>query len=248
VIDAVVNQLFQARVVSFPPGLTGTVAVRIVNSADATVYGRSTSGVTEDPDEPGAYLATLTAPNVDGLYRIIWDYGTDADASEDIDVVALAYSPSVSDVAALVPSRPKTAFGRIETFTQDTQPTANQVTAVVDRATRRVHMRLGTAIPASLVEDVRNVIALRAAMLVELTYFGDQIKADRTPYTELKALHDEAFAELIFAWKNLGPDAEPGTVDDVGSAGMPSYDFPIFSPAPHACGSEIPNDPWGLDW
>lgn len=252
-IDAVAGQPFVARVTAFPTGLQGTVAYRIIAADETVVVARTTTGVTEDADEPGDYTVTAALAEP-GDYRIVWDFGSDVTAQEDIQVLALDYSPSVDQVGALLRTRTteRGSSGEAGTFTENTRPTHDEVVDLIDLATRDVQIKLGTTIPAALVQDARQTIALRAAMLVELSFYGDQISVSRSPYTELKALYKEALDALVSAKKDLGADQQPGTPDDLSDAGLPSWSFPSLSADPHVPGSELPvtTDPataW-MDW
>jgi hypothetical protein len=129
--------------------------------------------------------------------------------------------PTVAEVAALVPSRAKGQYGRLTTFDETTQPTADQVQTVIDRCYSKIFGKVGTP-PDALVEDAKEIVTLRAAMLVELTFFGDQIRADRSPYQELKDLYEEAVTDFFADRAKLGGDEEPGTPDDQ----QPLYSFP----------------------
>jgi hypothetical protein len=131
------------------------------------------------------------------------------------------YAPTLDEVASLVPSRAKGQYGRATTFDETTQPTSDQVQTIIDRSAAKVFSKVGDP-PAALLEDAKEIVALRAAMLIELTFFGDQIRADRSPYGELKALYEEAVKDYLADRAQLGGDEEPGTADDQA----PLFSFP----------------------
>lgn len=60
----------------FATGLAGTVGVRIIDNAAATVTARTTSGVSEYPAGSGIYQVTLTAPSSAGQFTVVWDDGS----------------------------------------------------------------------------------------------------------------------------------------------------------------------------
>lgn len=153
------------------------------------------------------------------------------------------YTPTLADIAAIIPSRAKGDFARLATFDSTTQPTGEQVQAIIDAEALALRGKIGEP-AAALIDQAKRVLAYRVAAIVELTYFADQIRADRSPYNELKALYQEALADYITARANLGVDDTPGTADDQ----VPAYSFPPLGPLPHAPGSEIPCDAFGLDW
>jgi len=133
----------------------------------------------------------------------------------------VSYAPTIAEVAATVPSRPKGQYGRVTTFDETTQPTGDQVQAIIDGCAAKLEGKFG-APPDALVASAKEVVKLRAAMLVELSFFGDQIRADRSPYGELKTLYEEAVADYMADRSLLGGDETPGTADDQ----QPLYSFP----------------------
>lgn len=171
-------------------------------------------------------ITTEKATLPSGWYQLVFfDEQGNQQPTEAIfhNAVRTNYTPGLGDVGALIHSR--TVDGNsneLGTFTAATTPTADQVARLINKATGHVTDRIGSSIPPSLWTSAAEVIAIRAAMLVELSYFANQISADRSPYGELKKLYDEGLAALVAAWKALGPDGEPGTADDVGQGGLPA--------------------------
>ncbi len=132
------------------------------------------------------------------------------------------YAPTLDDVAALVPSRPKNQYGRLSTFDETTQPTGDQVQSIIDRCARKLWAKFGEPVDA-LIDDAKECIALRAAMFIELSYFGDQLKVDRSPFVQLQALYTQAVADYMVDRSMLGADEIPGTADDQ----LPYWSFPV---------------------
>lgn len=81
-------------------GLTGTVAVRIVDALDdSIVLPRQTTGIAEAVAGSGVYEAQLVSPTTPGEYLIVWDDGgtSPADfASEPLTVGGVAPAPTVT--------------------------------------------------------------------------------------------------------------------------------------------------------
>ncbi len=109
--------------------------------------------------------------------------------------------PDVDDVAPLLPTRLKSRYGGAsrDTFDETTRPTGEQVTGLLLIALSRVKSRVGGELepddhPAATFE-----VTLFAAMLVELTYFPEQVREGNSPYPELKALYDDGMAALLAA-------------------------------------------------
>lgn len=199
--------------------------------------------VDPDPRHPAARdftteKATLSA----GWYRLTFvDATGDTQPADPLYHAARGpFLPSVADVGTHVRTRTRTISSGVElgTFTTDTRPTDDQVRRLIADADSKVAARFGSNLPEPLRAKVRVVNSLRAAMYVELGFFGDQIQAGRSPYNELKTLHDEEFKELVSDWKELGADGQPGSGDDLSDAGGVAIAYPAEL-APHAPGSEL---------
>jgi hypothetical protein len=81
--------------------------------------------------------------------------------------------------------RPTVADGNeIGTFNDDTRPTSAQAANIIETACGEVQTAMGISPPAYLAEAARSLSALRAAMLIELSYFPEQIRSDRSAYPE----------------------------------------------------------------
>lgn len=138
------------------------------------------------------------------------------------------YTPTVASVAAYLRARTKTRGGaEAGTFnlstvadTDKTRPTAEQVTEHIDDVIGEISGVIGIDVPEEQREPARRVAALGTAMLVELTYWPEQINSGRSPYPQLKALYDERWENLLTAL-GISTDAGGGAVP-VG-AGYPSY-------------------------
>lgn len=254
-MNAVASTEFETRVQGFPTGLAGTVGVQIRDNAGGTTVARTTAGVLEDPAGSGSYVATLVAPADAGDYTILWDTGVISPstvATDPLTVTAAApapplgssvtYLPATTDVAALLWNRTRDSNGNYPgDFTALTQPTDDDVNAVIVKAAGHVAQKIGDTVPAKLEQAAAETVALRAAMLVELSFFGDQISVSRGPYQELAKLYEAALQDLYDAKRMLGPDLEAGTADDTSVAGLPVYSFPSLVPPPYPVpGAELP--------
>lgn len=130
------------------------------------------------------------------------------------------WAPTVDDVAALVRVRTKPADGQVPlgTFNTSTRPTEFQVETLITQAVGYVQSIIGTDLDEDLYDRAGNVAALYAAMLVELSYYPEQISTDRSPYEKLKELFDGAMSGLLGA--TLGNSPRKGI-----------YSVPMRSPA-----------------
>jgi hypothetical protein len=210
---------FEGLLESAPTGLVGTLATRIDTAAGVLSLARSTAGITEPVS--GNYLVKRLAPAVQGNYLLVWDRDPDglevapADlAVEQLQVTrvlpfesVVAFLPEPSDVASFLRARTYNDESQQEgEFSEDTRPTEAQVATLINASANEVAARLGQEVEdETLRAYARNVVALRTAMTVELSYFPEQNDEDRsTIYKELKALYEEGLAFLI----NALPDTE----------------------------------------
>lgn len=139
------------------------------------------------------------------------------------------YTPTVDSLGALLRARTKTKGGaEAGTFnpeasvgtSEETRPTAEGVEEQIATALGDISGIIGVDLEAKYVEPARRVAALRAALLIELSYWPEQVNSDRSPYDQLKVLYDEAWANLLASMGiSLDDDGGPATVD----AGYPSY-------------------------
>lgn len=116
------------------------------------------------------------------------------------------WTPVVADVAALLIARTKPTDAQTPagTFNTNTRPTAAQVEELIDKAVAEVESRTGT-VPTAYEPQAINTAAIYAAMLVELSYFPEQIESDQSPYDRLKELFDAALAGLLTAIRGNSP-------------------------------------------
>lgn len=191
--------------------------------------------VDPDPENPITRNFTSDAATLqNGWYQLVWQ-NSELDQSKTPPVqnvqTVRAYRPLVSDVAAWLRTRTVDSSGReVGTFTADTRPTYEEADRVIDLAVDKLEAKFGPNVAAELVGSAKNVVALRAAMLIELSFFADQIRADRSPYNELKALYEEALTDWLAERLQLGADQTPDTADDTSASGLPVSFFPPLCP------------------
>lgn len=152
------------------------------------------------------------------------------------------YTPDVAAVAAYLRARTKTVGGQeAGTFNlasavgtkDETRPSAEQVATTVQDYIGGLSPIIGDTIDIRYQPLARRVAALGAALLVELTYFPEQVATGRSPYAQLKELYDELIANLFSA---LGIATGEDDVVIPEDAGYPSYGgFPTT-----AIGMEMP--------
>jgi hypothetical protein len=140
------------------------------------------------------------------------------------------YTPSLEDVAAIIPTRTADDVGDLkETFDDETAPTAAQVTRLINGAVRKLAPKLGENLPAGsdeLIPAAKNLAALLSAMSVELTYFPRQVGSGESPYRQLKEKYDEDLKDLMLEIEQAGGSTDEETGESVGETMSPSYGFP----------------------
>lgn len=127
-------------------------------------------------------------------------------STPDETVVWLA---TPDDVAALLRARTKDANGvELGAWSDVTRPTLDDVQSLLDLAAGQI---TGPTGPGDTCAPLcRAAIAYQAACLVELSYFPEQVRSDRSPYGELKDLLDQAVTSLSACVTSGGADGQGG--------------------------------------
>jgi hypothetical protein len=194
-------------------------------------------------DPPELSFTTDDAPLTPAWYRVVFvdSLGGTQDTTPSYFKGGPAYRPSTRDVALHIKNRTIDASGNyVGDFTEDTVAvTGEEVAELILKAEEFVLRALDqdpdVAIPDESLTGVRSLIALFAAMLVELTKFSEQVARDASPYDKLKDLFDE---QLEVVQVDLGVTPTAGTISGAsmtawylvyqGQHGTPQYDFPVI--------------------
>jgi hypothetical protein len=132
--------------------------------------------------------------------------------------------PSVGAVGALLRARTRDSQGNeVGTFTADTRPTEEQVLGLITSAAGDLSSAAGADLPEAVWHSAFTAAAYKTAMLVELSYFPEQVANGRSPYEQMESLHKEALKNLKAAVEYSGGDV-PGGAPGVPEA--PIYSFP----------------------
>lgn len=122
------------------------------------------------------------------------------------------YTPTVEDIGELLRARTKDANGNeVGTFTEDTRPTDDAVEAIIEQAVSAVAASANGDVPTRLEPLAQHCAALRAAMIVELTYWPEQTTREVSAYAQYQALYDSSIQTLRTALsdsadsRGLGP-------------------------------------------
>lgn len=134
---------------------------------------------------------------------------------------------SVAAVGSVLRARTRDTQGNeVGTFTADTRPTADQVTLLLNTAVGDLAAAVGTDLPEKLWPQAAVVAAYKGAMLVELSYFPEQVATGRSPYEQIRELYLEALRSLTASIDDAGghvPGGAPGVPEE------PVYAFPLAS-------------------
>jgi hypothetical protein len=148
--------------------------------------------------------------------------------------------PSVADVGALLRARTKDINGEeVGTFNDDTRPTPSQVITLIGEAVADIEGRLGPTPPAEVTDAARSTAAMLTACLIELSYFPEQVRSDRSAFQEYWELEQSKITALQEAARGLEPG---GNVVSSTRLEVPWVDYipPIAMPAAVAGGAERP--------
>lgn len=198
---------FETSASGFASGLVGTIGVRVMDGTGGTTITRRTTNVVESPANSGIYTAVLTAPALEGQYLIVWDTGgaTPEFASEELLVTYSVPDPApsflecpVEDVASLLRARTKDDSGNeVGDFNANTRPTSDEVEDLIAQSAAMVAAVANGDVPSRLVPFAQHVVALRTAMMVELTYWPEQVQRENSPYGHIR----EMFTDALEAFK-----------------------------------------------
>lgn len=115
-------------------------------------------------------------------------------------------TPSVADVAALLRARTKDVNGsEVGTFNDDTRPTSSQVITLIGEAVGDIQARMGTSPPPELAGAGKSAAAMLTACLVELSYFPEQVRSDRSAFEQYWTLLQNKITALQDAARGLEP-------------------------------------------
>jgi hypothetical protein len=128
----------------------------------------------------------------------------------------------------LLRSRTKDDAGReLGAWTDATRPTLVDVEQLIALAAGQTTDADGPA-STSCSSLCRNVIALHAACLVELSYFPEQVRSERSPYSELRELLVDARAAFDTCRAAGSPD-DPGAGAGYGYHSLPTTPLTTYN-------------------
>lgn len=144
--------------------------------------------------------------------------------------------PELEDVGALLRARTQDSHDdEIGTFNDETRPTDEEAQRIIEQAGSIVYSRIGSVeeevLTCSGAEDIRTqakyMVSLLAAMLIELSYFPEQVKSDRSAYEHYRELWNEQMTSLTDAAAECRSGEITPDVPGEGGVGNPSWAFPV---------------------
>lgn len=117
------------------------------------------------------------------------------------------WAPSVQDVANILRARTVNANGlETGTFSASTRPSDSEVEGIIGNAYNDVLDAIGqtSVVPANLANSVTSLIAIGAAMMVEISYYPEQVGTGRSPYAALSKQYDDKLCRLQNAIVSVG--------------------------------------------
>ena len=104
-----------------------------------------------------------------------------------------AYRPTVAEIAAILRARTKDTSGNeVGTFTDDTRPTNTEIESLITNSIYHVEAQAGGMVCSAdkLTDGAKVLTVLWTAMLVETSYFPEQVRADKSAWPEYKQMYD----------------------------------------------------------
>lgn len=149
-----------------------------------------------------------------------------------VDPLTVPWRPTVDDVAALIRARTKDASGNeIGTFTDQTRPTDVEVEMLITNGCAKIASLVGWEFPADANAEAQHLAAIVAACEVELSYFPEQIRTDRSAYANLWAIFQDdrqAFIDYVAAITPAGTSSiasKIGTLDVASGTVVWAYQY-----------------------
>lgn len=190
-----------------------------------------------DPSNPKPRsFSTDNATLEEGWYVFTWldavgQISQPLEPMHNIALPTVSYLPTIREAADYVRARTKDNLGNERgTFTDATRPTAVAVASIINKAASDFTTKFDYDIPTEMYQQARDLIALGAALRIEISYFPEQVGTDRTAYAELKALYDDMFARFEAGLAREQAEEETG---DESVSGRAAFSFPVVEPLLH---------------
>lgn len=188
-----------------------------------------------DPSDPmSRSFTTDNATLENGWYRISFENLTGDILYTDpvYNAPTEAELPTVRQIAALLPTRTQSSDGTYQgTFNEKTIPTGEQVEVIIRLAALDVNAILSQNPNATteVTGTTESMIAMRSAMLVELTFFPEQVTTNRSAYQHYKDLYD-AWTSMVIPGGEGGSSGDGMTGIISTQSNSPEFSFPHKTP------------------
>jgi len=134
------------------------------------------------------------------------------------DPLTVPWRPTVDDVAALVRARTKDAsMNEVGTFTSATRPTDAEVEQLITNGCAKVAALVGWDFPADAYAEATHLASIVAACEVELSYWPEQVRADRSAFAQLWQLWTEDRDAFVSYVSQITPPGEGGVAAKIGT-------------------------------
>jgi len=129
-------------------------------------------------------------------------------------------------VAALLRARTKDSTGtEVGHWTDDTRPTLAQVEEQLDMARTLIELDVGTTIPDACAKGLEAVVAFHAALLIEKSYWPEQVQSERSAYQQLNDEYQQYRLALVSCVQGNQPGGAGGVYDLDVSGGQCAWPF-----------------------
>jgi hypothetical protein len=182
-----------------------------------------------DPSDPmPRSFTTVNATLDNGWYKVSFAdaYNNVIEMVPTFNGEPIEWIPTLPDVAGVILIRTRDENGTFaRTFNDNTIPTDEDVRRLIEDAVNDIRPMIGSDIPEDLIQEAQHVTAIRTAMYIELTYFGNEVAQNRSVYPQLKVLFDEKIKNLQAAI--IAEESGASSLDEVtGAGGYPAYSYP----------------------
>lgn len=132
------------------------------------------------------------------------------------------WTPEIADVAVHLLARTRIANGSLaKTFTPETTPNDTDVLGIIQQQTRLMRPRLGQVAPDQA-DMATALAALKCALVVERSYFIEQIGTDMSPYKDLMGEYMQGLKDWDLSARGEEPNGVKVTSLRIGTE-YPSY-------------------------
>lgn len=215
--------------------LSTSVVATVVDGVYSFDYYLSTGTDGDDAlVPPGTYWLNVEGANNDGTNvstTVFFIVNANAAVSPEADMAGGSLAArTMVEVGRILRSRTKNAAGRtIGRFTPDTVPNELEVREQVTISHNYVSMYTGydfsdtSIFTDEILSIIVSVTALKTACLIELGYFPEQVRTDKSAYKEYNEMFKDLLEQLVDA---LGDMASGGVIGGASDTGEAQYGFP----------------------